>query len=175
VSTFFTGSLISGLVLAVGGGTVNVLSNGTGVGVIGGQAFVNILQLFNLTIPLSLGGSATLQASANNFVITVTPVAGGWTTGSVAVTGLGMPTTLGGFVNTIIATGQATSTGATTSLTLLWGARATTSAAGNWPVFAFLSVSGTGLKGVPEPGTLLFLGSGIASLALFGCRRMSRK
>jgi hypothetical protein len=70
------------------------------MGVIGGLALVNILNLFNLTIPLGLSGSAVIQAAGGGDVVTVTPAAGGWTAGSVAVTGLAVSTTLGGFVNT---------------------------------------------------------------------------
>jgi hypothetical protein len=135
---------------------------------------VNILKLFNLNIPLSLGGSATIQAVAGGLVITVTPAAGaGWTTGSVAVTGIATTTVGTAVVNTLIGSGSPTATGATTTLALVWGARATTSAAGNLPILATLSISGTGLK-VPEPGTLLLLGSGAVGLALFGRRRMRK-
>jgi hypothetical protein len=174
-TALFSGvSLISGLTLAVNSGTVGVSSTGSGAGVIGGTTFVNILKLFNLNIPLSLGGSATIQAVAGGLVITVTPAAGaGWTTGAVPVTGIATTTVGTAVVNTLTGSGAPTATGATTTLALVWGARATTSAAGNLPIIATLNISGTNLK-VPEPGTLLLLGSGAVGLALFGRRRMRK-
>ena len=67
-------------------------------------------------------------------------------------------------------TGVPTQTGATTTLSLVWAARATTSAAGNLPVFAVLQVSGMNLK-APEAGVALLLGSAAAWLVLTGRRR----
>jgi hypothetical protein len=40
---------------------------------------------------------------------------------------------------------------------------------GDLPLFASMT-----LTDVPEPGTLLLLGSGIVGLAIFGCKRMRR-
>jgi hypothetical protein len=175
-TALFSGvSLISGLTLAVNSGTVAVASDGTGTGVIGGTTFVNILKLFNLNIPLSLGGSATIQAVAGGLVITVPPAAGaGWTTGTVAVTGVA--TTLPGttVVNTLVGSGSATVTGATTTLALVWGSRATTSAAGNLPIFARLDISGTNLK-TPEPGHLLAGAAALAAVGFLARARRSRK
>jgi hypothetical protein len=171
-TALFSGvSLISGLTLAVSPGTVNVASNGTATGIIGGTTFVNILKLFNLNIPLSLGGGATIQAVAGGLVITVTPAAGtGWTTGAVSITGIATgPETA--MVNTLTASGSPTVTGATTTLALIWGARTTTSAAGNLPLFAKLSISGKNLK-APEPGHLL---AGAAALAAAGFVARARR
>jgi hypothetical protein len=49
-----------------------------------------------------------------------------------------------------------------------------TNAAGNLPGLATQTLTFFGHGDIPEPGTLLFLGTGVVGLGLYGWRRMRR-
>jgi hypothetical protein len=58
------------------------------------------------------------------------------------------------------------------TVVLVTGLNVVTSIAGQLPSFAILVLSY--LPDVPEPGTLMLLGSGIAGLALIGRRKLQK-
>lgn len=166
----FTGvSLISSLnvtvanaSMAVSGGTGNAGLNGTAiVGVLGG--------LINLLIPLSpVGAGGVISPAAAGLMITVT--GHNWTTGVGAVTGLSSATPLGGFTNTVTLAGSDTRTaGHQGSILLVSPFRVMSGATGTLTGFATQL-----LTFVPEPGTLLLIGSGVACVALVGRKRMQK-
>jgi hypothetical protein len=111
----------------------------------------------NLSVPLSnigVGGTAVVTAGIN-----VTVVGAPWTTGTAAI---GTVTQMGGvspLSNTGAPSGQ---------ITLVSPVFVSTSVGGSEvvPTFAILN-----LHFVPEPGTLVLLGSGIAGLVAFGRSR----
>jgi hypothetical protein len=171
------GNLANGTkVIAQGGAagprTTQLIRGGGGLGGTGaleGSAFVNVLFLFNLTVPLNVignnyNGYSTTVAAGTLFV---TVLGTGWTTGPVTITGVttGSPVT-----NTVINVGYDNRTPAHQGVVqLISPFKVITNAAGNLPGLATQT-----LTFVPEPGTLLLLGSGIVGLALYGWRRMQR-
>ena len=172
-ASLFTGvGQISGLTLGgFGNGSKFFNANlGTATGGLAGSAFVNILQLFNLTIPLSVVGQAGASTIANAMGITITVIGQGWTTGTATVTGVTATTPSTAVINTVFATGSDNRTaGHAGTVTLVTGFQAITNVAGTLPGFAIQS-----LTFVPEPGTLLLLGSAVAGLAILGRRRMRK-
>ena len=113
----------------------------------------------NLAVPLApvgAGGFAQVTAAVN-----LTVIGAPWTTGTAAI---GTVTAMGGGV-------PASNTGAASGvLTLVTPVFVSTNigASAVVPVFGILT-----LHFVPEPGTLVLLGSGIAGLVAFGARRKS--
>ena len=112
----------------------------------------------NVTVPLSvvgIGGTTTITGLVN-----VTVIGAPWTTGTAAV--FGTITMMGGTTG-----GGAAGGGQVTLVTpvILW----TNTVAGVFPVPSFATLT---LNFVPEPGTLLLVGSGIAVLAALGRRRL---
>lgn len=171
--SLFTGvPLISGLTLAGFGNGTKIVNGalGTATGGLAGSALVNVLQLLNLSIPLSVVGQAgatTMKASGG---IAITVIGQGWTTGVASVTGVTTGTPATGNTNTAVLSGSDNRTpGHGGTITLVSGFQAITNVAGTLPGFAIQALSF-----VPEPGTLLLLGSGVAGLAVLGRRRMRR-
>ena len=66
-----------------------------------GAAVVNLLLLFNLSIPLSPVGETDGQATSVGTLGPVMVFGTGWTTGDATLTGLTAPTPSGGVVNTM--------------------------------------------------------------------------
>jgi hypothetical protein len=154
---------------AAGGGHASgVLRAGGGLGGPGplaGTAFLNVLALVNMAIPLSPIGNTgdSYQLLAGTLVITL--VGTGWTTAPVTLTGL---TTDG--VNTVTVAGYDNRTAAHDGVVRLVSPfKLITNAAGNLPGFAVQTLTFAG--GVPEPGTLALLGAAAAALASWGWRR----
>ena len=120
-----------------------------------------------LTVPLSaIGVQGATAMVSSPLGVSITAFGNGWTTGTVQVIG-----TTGPFNGQLLAqatgTDQRTAGGAGT-IVLVTPTLARTNVAGseNLPLITSLT-----LNFVPEPGTLLLLGSGIAGLAMLGRRR----
>jgi hypothetical protein len=185
----FTGvALINGLTIAnlangqkfiapgaVGGGQATGLDrvggNLGGSGPLAGSALINVGFLFNLTVPLNVigdTGATTFAGVPGGIEITV--LGTGWTTGNITVTGIttGAPAT-----NTVVNVGF-DNRGATPQgggvVQLISSFKAITNAAGNLPGLATQT-----LTFVPEPGTILLLLSGVATLGIGGWLRVRRK
>jgi hypothetical protein len=151
-----------------GGFTQHVIRAGGGLGGTGGlsgSAFVNVLGLFNLTVPLGVIGAEGYSTSVVAGTLAVTVIGTEWTTGTVTVTGV---TTGSPAVNTVIDVGYDNRTpGHAGVVQLISPFKVITNAAGNLPGLATQTLTFL----VPEPGTLLLLGSGAVGLALYGMRR----
>jgi hypothetical protein len=140
-ASLFTGvSLISGLTLAsFGNGTQFCTQPGPPIrcaGGLRGTGLVNVLQLFNLSIPLSVVGSpgASVKVDAGGIIISV--FGQGWTAGTASVTTT-VETASGTITNTQLAFGTDQRTAAHGGdLVLVSGARVVTNVAGNLPAFA---------------------------------------
>jgi hypothetical protein len=103
----------------------------------------------------------------------VTAVGTGWTTGAVAVTGITSGTP-GGYANTVTFAGYDNRTPAHRgTLLLVSPIKVVTNAAGNLVVLTRQTLHFEGE--VPEAGTLLLLGSGVAGLVWLGHERARRR
>ena len=169
--SLFTGvSLISGLtIVGLGNGTV-VCSNATPAlsctGGVAGTTLVNVLQLFNLSIPLSVVGNpgASVVVDAGGIVITV--IGQKWTAGTASVTGTGDNLT-----NTAFSTGVDNRTANHAgNLVLVTGFQAITNVAGTLPGFAVQT-----LNFAPEPTSLLLSVAAAGGLGLLVHARRRRK
>jgi hypothetical protein len=141
-----------------------------GPGPLTGSAFVNVLGLFNLTVPLNIVGNTGATTSVAAGTLFVTVLGTGWTTGTVTITGVttGSPAT-----NTVINVGYDNRTpGHNGVVQLISPFKVITNAAGNLPGLATQTL--TFIGAVPEPGTLLLVGSGVVGLMLYGGRRLRK-
>ncbi len=120
-----------------------------------------------LTVPLSsFGVEGATAMVASPLGVSITAVGGGWSTGTVSVVG-----DRGPFLGQVLATAMGTdarTVGGGGQIVLVTPTLAITNVGGseNLPLIGTLT-----LNFVPEPGTLLLLGSGIAGLAMIGRRR----
>ena len=190
-SSLFTGvSLISGVRVSLAGngfGSFNpgfsptplhpadvALARG-GVGgsmAIQGSAAVNVLMLFSLNIPLSKVGSGSSTAVVSGG-LAITVAATRWSAGSGRIYDVtfsthvpnSASTELAGTSTTVPGSDSRTAGGAG-RVTLVSPVRVATSAAGDLPVVAWLTVNF-----VPEPGTALLVTGGVATLASLSRRR----
>ena len=151
---------------------VNVLRPGNGAlggpGPLTGTAFVNVLFLFNLAVPLGVIGNTgqTTAVVAGSLAVTVQGT--GWTTGKISITNV---TTGDPAVNTVVRTGaDGRNANGTGIVSLISAFHVKTNAAGNLPGLATQT-----LTFVPEPGTLLLLCSGVATLGIGGWLRARQK
>jgi hypothetical protein len=159
------------------GHTVGIVRPGGGMGGPGplqGDAIINVLGLFNLVVPLEVVGSTGADAMVVAGTLMVSAFGTGWTTGPVTITGVTTQvslTTFGGgeVVNTVTfgALGYDNRTPLHNGvIALVSPFKVVTNAAGNLPAFALQTLVFSG--GVPEPGTLVLLGTAFAALALRG-------
>ena len=170
--SLFTGvPSISGLtVVSLGAaGASNIVVGAAGQGPLAGTAIVNVLQFAGLPVPLSVVGVSGASATAALGAIAITVTGNGWTTGVAVLTGITTGTPNGGNTNTVSMSGARNTVGDVGQVVLVTPAKAITSVAGTLPLFATIT-----LNFVPEPGTLLLVGSGVAGLALIGRRRTKK-
>lgn len=170
---------------AAGGGHVSgVLRAGGGFGGAGplsGVAIVNVLSLFNLVIPLSVVGNTGASAAFQAGSLAITVLGTGWTTGTVAVTGLTTFTPNGLGVSSVGFTGtDARDPSHVGWVTLISPFKVITNVAGNLAGiarerFRFLQAPPPPPPPVPEPRTLLLLSVGLAGLGLHRLRRRRRR
>ncbi len=169
-TALFTGvPLISGLSLTASNAT-KVVTPPTAVGGILGQSVVAVLGgLVNLVVPLTVAGSGgSVMVTAFTLMVDVTGHI--WTTGVATITGITTTTPGNAVVNTATLAGYDNRTaGHGGTIQLVTPIRILTNAAGNLPGFAIQT-----LNFIPEPGTLLLLGTGALGLGIVGRRRMKK-
>jgi hypothetical protein len=129
---------------------------------------VNVLGLFNLAVPLGIVGNTGQTVAVVAGTLAVTVQGTGWTTGKISITNV---TTGDPAVNTVVRTGaDGRNANGTGIVSLISAFHVTTNAAGNLPGLATQT-----LTFVPEPGTLLLLCSGVATLGIGGWLRARQK
>jgi hypothetical protein len=148
----------------------------------------------NLAVPLGVVGAGSTTA-ATSLGITVQVSGAGWTAGTAAVINptapilAHVPATIHQFPTVTLTASQSVAAGYGTTQTFMgsivtnpgstFGTDTITLVSPvqifNNATSAFIpSISSISIHLVPEPGTLLLLGSGIAGLALYGRRRMRK-
>jgi hypothetical protein len=132
-----------------------------GEGLLHGAALLNIVGLFNLTIPLWIGENGA-QRTATNGGMMIQVYGTGWTTGAVEVRGITATTPGTSLVNTVTFVGSdARTPGHAGQVLLVSPFKAVSGAFGNLPGVATLTLS----FAVPEPGAIALLLAGAAGLA----------
>ena len=139
---------------------------------VSGGAFVNVLQLFTVPVPLSnLGAGSTLMVTTGG--LQVFAAATQWTTATGVVLGITATTHLPASMSVVVTNGaaytygsDARTAGGAGQVTLVTPIKVVATAAGKLAVITRLTVNF-----VPEPGAALLLGVGIAGLAALGRRR----
>jgi hypothetical protein len=188
-TALFTGiALINGLTLAVSNGPkqiapfasgpperlTDVIRFGGGLGGPGplaGTAFVNVLGLFNLVIPLGVVGQtgATTTVTAGSLFVTV--VGTGWTTAPVYITGVGVPNAGGFFTTgTVTAVGADNRTPGHQGTLVLVSAFKIFNNATRLPVDGIVTQT-LSFRDAPEPATLGLAAFSAVCLVLHGLRR----
>jgi len=184
-SALFTGvPLISGLTIgnlankqktiapgAVGGTrTDRVLRAGGslgGPGPLTGTAFVNVLKLFNLAVPLAAIGNTGQTNAVQAGTLKVTVAGTGWTTGAIQISKI---TTGEPAENTVTYEGFDNRNATGGVVQLISAFHIATNAAGNLPGLATQTLTFS----APEPGQILLLGAALGTLVLLARRRMHK-
>jgi hypothetical protein len=146
--------------------TVNVLRPGTGAlggpGPLAGTAFVNVLGLFNLAVPLDPIGNTGASVAVVAGTLAVTVRGTGWTTGKITIDNVEPPE------NTVTYNGYDNrNAGGTGVVQLISAFHVTTNAAGNLPGLATQTLT----FAAPEPGQILLVGAALGVMALLARRR----
>jgi hypothetical protein len=174
----FTGvSLISSLNVTLSNATGSFTAAGGtfgafgGAGALAGLARVGVLAgALNISVPLSVvgaGGKVATGVAALNVTVT----GHRWTLGPVALTHVTTVTESGALVNTVTLTGYDNrSADHAGTLQLVTPVRIFTNAIGG----GFRGLAVQTLTFVPEPGTLLLVGPGIAGLVIVGRRKLRK-
>jgi hypothetical protein len=150
-------------VIRAGGGL-----GGTVAGPLAGSAFVNVLFLFNLTVPLNIVGDTGATVSVAAGTLNVTVAGTGWTTGNITIDKV---TTGAPVDNTVVNVGFDNRDGNGNGVVQLISAfHVTTNAAGNLPGLATQTLTFS----APEPGQILLVGAALGTLALLARGRLRR-
>lgn len=174
----FTGiPQLSGLSVTVANGTKTISAAGSpggglgGAGGLQGFALVNIVGLLNLTVPLTPVGvpSGFFKLNADGIILSVFGT--GWGTGPQQLTGITTTTPSGAVVNTVTFTGSQLGTlSGNATVTLVSTFKVVTNFTPSWAGLAVQT-----LRFVPEPGTSLLLGTGVAGLVVVGVRKRRKR
>lgn len=143
-----------------------------GTGGLTGSASMIVLQLLNLTIPLTPVGreGAIFHIASGSILLSV--LGQGWTTGTAAVGAVTTTTPGTALVHTVTLMGSDARTAqGRGSITLVSGFQVITNVVGTNAGFAAQTLR---FAAAPEPGTLLLLGAGATALVLLGRRRLRR-
>ncbi|HME72782.1 MAG TPA: PEP-CTERM sorting domain-containing protein [Myxococcota bacterium] len=129
----------------------------------------------NLSLPLAIGKAGTRTAhvsgTGGTLLLGISAVGASWEAGVAKITGGGKATPKGKKTVTVAGTNKLTAMGGGTLTLVSPGKVFTTIGADAFiPSPAFMTLT---FSAVPEPGTLLLLGSGIAGLVLVGRKRAS--
>ena len=133
-----------------------------------GRAFINVLALFNLVVPLFPVGDTYGSSISNQGYVSVTVLGTAWTTGNVTLTGLSGSTPSQNTVTFDALGFDHRTPGHAGVLQLVSPFKVVDGVAGAQPGYALQTLTFTG---VPEPGTLVLLGAGVVALVGYGLRR----
>jgi hypothetical protein len=159
---------------AAGPRTTSVIRAGGnlgGPGALAGGAFVNVLGLFNLAVPLNVIGNTNASTAVVAGSLSVTVAGTGWTTGAITISNITTEPVPEQVENTVTNAGYDNRNGNGTGIVQLISAfHVTTNAAGNLPGLATQTLTFS----APEPGQILLVGAALGTLALIARRRTRR-
>jgi hypothetical protein len=139
-----------------------------GPGALTGSSFVNVLGLFNLTVPLNIVGNTGATTAVAAGTLNVTVAGTGWTTGTMMINKVTTGDPAG---NTVTNAGYDNRTaGGNGVLQLISAFHITTNAAGNLPGLATQTLTFS----APEPGQILLVGAALGTLVMLARRRMQK-
>jgi len=171
-TTVTSGTIPLGIVVSAGAGTAhmsgtpNAVTQAVGLGApakiklgsVGGATLIALTPV---------AGAAGVNAfTVLNIPVTVTGFA--WTAGQVVIAGLTNSPVVGGSGTRSFTGSSQTAGGVLTTLTLVSPSKITVGGAATSTTASFSTLT---LHFLPEPGTLLLLGAGLAGLGLLGRRR----